>query len=161
MECLDCGHTMTTGRENVKYDASGLPGVTLVGVEVSRCARCGAHEVAIPHIDELHRVMACAVIRKPARLTPTEIRFLRASIGWSGRELAAHMGTAAETVSRWEHGRASIGAQADRLLRLIVLHAQPVAPFELADLKNVGRHASAELRAWLVASGTGWTAEAA
>ena len=29
---------MTTRRENVRYDASGLPGVTLVGVEVSRCA---------------------------------------------------------------------------------------------------------------------------
>ena len=161
MECLDCGHTLTTHRENFKYDASGLPSVTLVGVEVSRCARCGHHDVAVPHIEELHRVMACAVIRKPARLTPAEIRFLRTTLGWSGQELAAHMGAAAETVSRWEHGRTPIGAQADRLLRLIVLHAQPVAPFDLADLKNIGSHAPAEMRTRLVAGAAGWTAEAA
>ena len=36
MKCFGCGHGMTSGRENVKYDASGLPGVTLVDVEVSR-----------------------------------------------------------------------------------------------------------------------------
>ena len=161
MECLDCGHDMDTRPENVKYDASGLSDVTLAGVEVSRCARCGAHEVAIPHIEELHRVMACAVIRKPARLTPAEIRFLRKSLGWSGQELGAHMGTAAETVSRWENGRTPIGAQADRLLRLIVLCARLVAPFELAELKNIGRRRPAELRARLVAGAHGWTAEAA
>ena len=161
MECLDCGHAMTTRRENFKYDAAGLPGVTLVGVDVSRCPPCGAREVAIPHIEDLHRVLACAVIRKSARLTPAEIRFLRKSIGWSGQELGAHMGTAGETVSRWENGRTPIGAQADRLLRLIVLHARPAEAFDLADLKDIGRETPAELRARLVAGTTGWTAEAA
>ena len=161
MECLDCGHAMATRRENVRYDASGLPGVTLVGVEVSRCAGCGAHEVAIPHIGELHRVMACAVLRKPARLTPAEIRFLRKSLGWSGRELGAYMGAAGETVSRWENGRTPIGTQADRLLRLLVLHVCPVAPFDLVHLKDIGRETPAELRARLVAGTTGWTTEAA
>ena len=161
MNCFDCGHAMTTRRENVKYDASGLPGVTLVGVEVSRCAHCGGHEMAIPRIEELHHVMARAVVRKPARLTPAEIRFLRTSLGWSGQTLADHMGTAAETVSRWENGRTPIGAQADRLLRLMVLHEQPVEPFDLADLKGVAKQAPAELRTRLVAGATGWTADAA
>ena len=67
MKCLNCGHTMATRRENVKYDASGLHGVTLVGVEVNRCANCGDYQVAIPHIAELHRVMANSVVRKPTR----------------------------------------------------------------------------------------------
>ena len=75
---------MTTRRENMSYDTSGLPGVTLAGVEVSRCAHCGEHEVAIPRIAGLHRVMAHAVIRKSSRPTPAETRFLRRTLGWSG-----------------------------------------------------------------------------
>lgn len=74
----------TTRRESVRYDASGLPGVTLVGVEVSRCGHCGEHEVAIPRIADLHRAMAHAVVRKSNRPTPAEIRFLRRALDSSG-----------------------------------------------------------------------------
>ena len=122
---------MTTHRENVRYDASGLPDVTLVGVDVGRCAHCGEHEVAIPHIADLHRVMAHAVVRKPNHLTPAEIRFLRRTLGWSGRDFADHMGATAETVSRWENGRTPVGTQADRLLRLMVL--QPAIKRQLDE----------------------------
>ena len=113
-KCLQCGHAMTTRRENVRYDASGLPGVTLVGVEVSRCAHCGEYELAIPHIADLHRVMAHAVVRKSSRLTPIEIRFLGRTQGWSSQDFADYMGTTAETVSRRENGRTPMGGQADR-----------------------------------------------
>ena len=160
LNCFNCGHGMTTGRENVKYDASGLPGVTLVDVEVSRCGHCGQYEVAIPRIEELHRVMAIALVRKAARLTPAEIRFLRTTLGWSSRELADHMGAAAETVSRWEHGKTPIGPQADRLLRLMVLHRTLPESFDLSHLKDVARQSPADLRARLIGSKAGWTAEA-
>ena len=152
---------MTTRRENVRYDASGLPGVTLVGVEVSRCAHCGEHEVAIPHIADLHRAMAHALVRKPSRLTPGEIRFLRRTLDWSGQDFAEHMGTTAETVSRWENGRAAMGAQADRLLRLLVLHRQPAPSYDLAEMKHIGRRDATDLRTRLVPTDTGWAAEAA
>lgn len=160
LNCFGCGHAMTTGRENVKYDESGLPGVTLVDVEVSRCGHCGQYEVAIPRIEELHRVMATAVVRKSARLTPAEIRFLRTALGWSGRELADHMGAAPETVSRWEHGKAPIGPQADRLLRLMVLHRTSPESFDVSDLKGVAAQAPADLRTRLISGTAGWTAEA-
>lgn len=161
MKCFGCGHGMTTGRENVKYDASGLPGVTLVDIEVSRCGHCGQSEVAIPRIEELHRMMAMAVVRKSARLTPAEVRFLRTTLGWSGRELADHMGATAETVSRWENGRTPVGPQADRLLRLMVLHRTSPASLDLSDLKDVARQAPADLRTRLTGSKAGWTVEAA
>ena len=159
LKCFGCGHGMTTGRENVKYDASGLPGVTLVDVEVSRCGHCGQYEVAIPRIEELHRVMAIALVRKSARLTPAEIRFLRTTLGWSSRELADHMGAAAETVSRWEHGKTPMGPQADRLLRLMVLHRRSPESFDLSRLKDVAREAPADLSTRLLGDKTGWTAE--
>ena len=160
LKCFACGYGMTTGRENVKYDASGLPGVTLLNVEVSRCGHCGQYEVAIPHIEELHRVMALAVARKSARLTPAEIRFLRTTLGWSGRELADHMGATAETVSRWEHGKTPMGPQADRLLRLMVLHRTLPESFDLSHLKDVATQAPADLRTRLIGGKAGWTAEA-
>ncbi len=160
MKCFGCGHEMTTGRENVKYDACGLPGVTLVDVEVSRCGQCGQYEVAIPRMEELHHVMAIAVVRKSARLTPAEVRFLRTTLGWSGRELADHMGAAPETVSRWEHGRTPVGPQADRLLRLMVLHRTSPESVDLSDLKSVAAQAPADLRTRLIGGTAGWTAEA-
>ena len=150
MTCFHCGHTMTTRRENVRYDASGLPGVTLVGVDVSRCAHCGEHEAAIPHIADLHHAMAHALIRKTTRLTPAEVRFLRRSLDRSGQEFADHMGTTAETVSRWENGRTPIGAQADRLLRLMVLQGQPSDSYDLAEMKRIARQEAIELRTRLV-----------
>ena len=73
MKCMQCGHAVTTKRENVPYTA--LPGTVLVGVDVSRCPNCGEYEVAIPAIDELNRVLAGAVIRKPARLSGGPGRF--------------------------------------------------------------------------------------
>ncbi len=160
MKCLNCGHTMATRRENVKYDASGLHGVTLVGVEVNRCANCGDYQVAIPHIAELHRVMANSVVRKPTRLTPAEIRFLRKSLGWSGHDFADHMGVTIETVSRWENGKTAMGPQADRLLRLMVLHEEPAEHFDLAELKGIAQGTPTELPTRLVAGNTGWAAEA-
>jgi hypothetical protein len=78
---------MKTKRENYRYEAVGLPGITLQGVEVSRCGKCGEYEIAIPRIEGLHRVIAEAVISKKDRLTAAEIRFLRKHLGWTARNL--------------------------------------------------------------------------
>ena len=134
---------MKTRRENYRYDASGLPYVTLEGVEVSRCQQCGETEVAIPAIEELHRAIGGALIRKRARLAPPEIKYLRKYLGWSGVDFARHMGTTPETVSRWEHGTAAMGAPAERLLRLMVATQAPVRDYPVAMLAQVAAAADA------------------
>src|SRR5215204_234824 len=68
MTCLECGGKMKIGTENYKYDASGLPGITLVDVEVARCAECGEIEVTIPNIEGLHRALAMAISHKRERV---------------------------------------------------------------------------------------------
>ena len=162
MKCLQCGGPMTTTRENVKYDWSGLPGITLMNVEVTRCRKCGEWEVAIPKIEGLHRLIAQTIIRKPARLTPAEIRFLRKSLGWSAADFARAIGTAPETVSRWETGATTMGVQADKLLRLLVVVQEPIKDYHAHDIAEAAAHAAKPLRVSFKADAKGWKmAEAA
>jgi len=99
-----------------------------------RCASCGEYEVAIPAIDELDRTLASAVIRKPARLSGAEVRFLRSYLGYSGADFAKLIGSDPATVSRWEGDKQAIGHHTDLLLRAMVVldakvDAYPIATF--------------------------------
>ena len=53
-----------------------------------------------------------------------------------------------------------MGPQADRLLRLMVLHEEPAEHFDLAELKGIAQGTPTELPTRLVAGNTGWAAEA-
>jgi putative zinc finger/helix-turn-helix YgiT family protein len=161
MKCLNCGAKMKTQKENVHYTACGLPHVTLRNIEVSRCPQCGEEELAIPRIEALHRAIARALIAKPSRLDAAEIRYLRKYLGWSGADFAAHMGTTRETVSRWENGQVLMGAQADRLLRLMVATKGPVKDYLLDTLKAISAKKPQTFRLGLTVAREGWHAEAA
>jgi len=151
---------MTSARENYSYTASGLPYVTLKGVEVRRCPACGEHEVVIPRIEQLHQGIAMAVVSKKSRLTPAEMKFLRKHMGWSGADFARHMGVAPETVSRWENGREPMGGVADRLLRLMVVTQAPNREYAIEALAELEDEASpARIKA--SADRQGWHTELA
>jgi putative zinc finger/helix-turn-helix YgiT family protein len=160
MKCPECNEPMTSSTENYSYAASGLPHVTLVGVEVRRCPACGEHEAVIPKIEQLHKTLSRGVIGKKARLTGAEIRFLRTYLGWSGVDFAKHMGVTAETISRWENGREQMNPVADRLVRLMVVTKSPVADYSLDDLLDLNDHA-APVRLRITAKKGGWNAETA
>jgi putative zinc finger/helix-turn-helix YgiT family protein len=117
--CFNCRHKMRTRRENVPF--LGLPGVVLVGVSVSRCPSCGEYEVAIPNIEELHRVLALRVVEESGRLTSAELKFLRTVLDYTSAEFARLVGASPVTVSRWEHDVQPIGHHADTLVRALVL----------------------------------------
>jgi len=159
MKC-DCGATMTSARENYSYTASGLPYVTLKGVEVRRCPECGEHEVVIPKIEQLHQCIALAIVLKKSRLMPAEVKFLRKHLGWSGADFARHMGVAPETVSRWENGREPMGGVADRLLRLMVVTQAPNRDYAIDALANLEEEAS-PTRIKVFADRQGWHTEQA
>jgi putative zinc finger/helix-turn-helix YgiT family protein len=135
MKCMQCGHAMITKRENVPYTA--LPGTVLVGVEVHRCPNCGEYEVAIPALDELNRVLAAAVVHKPARLSGGEIRFLRAYLGHSGADFARLIGSDPATVSRWESNKQPIGHHADLLLRAMVILDKKVEEYPISKFAEI------------------------
>lgn len=76
MKCIECGTAMKTRKENYCYDECGLKHITLVGVDVSRCPKCGNYEISIPRIEGLHRLIARALIDEGTRFTGAEVRFL-------------------------------------------------------------------------------------
>jgi putative zinc finger/helix-turn-helix YgiT family protein len=137
MKCPNCGARMTASKEDYHYEESGLPNVFLRGVEVRRCGECDEVEVVIPGIEKLHREIATIIVERTDRLAPPETRFLRKWLGLSGVDLAALMGVAKETISRWENGREPMGAVAERLLRLLVEKLGPVDNYPVDILKKL------------------------
>lgn len=156
MTCMECGAAMKTKTENHKYEASGLSGVTLLGVQVSSCPKCGDREVTIPDIEGLHRVIAVTLASKGPRLAPEEMRFLRKYLGLSSADFALHMGVTPETVSRWETGKTPMGATAERLLRMLVLTRQPVSHYPLDLFRTMATEDPKPLRVGMTADEDGW-----
>ena len=128
MKCT-CGSEMKIGKENYRYTESGLDNVTLLGVEVRRCPKCGEWEVVVPRLAELHRLLARAVATKRSLLKPQEIRFLRKYLGYSSADFAHAIDVAPETLSRWENGRSEINRIADLLLRFMALNRDPLTEY--------------------------------
>ena len=130
-------------------------------MEVDRCPKCGAVEIVIPRIEELHRALALAILRKRGRLAAPEVRFLRKYLGWSGADFAKHMGVDAATVSRWENEEQPMGPVADRLLRLMVVTREPVKDYSLDDLIDAARKAARPIRLSMTIRGGRWRAAGA
>jgi putative zinc finger/helix-turn-helix YgiT family protein len=137
MTCLPCGGKLAKKRENYRYTSCGLPNVTLVGVEVRRCGKCGDHEVVIPRIEELHRVLAAAIVRRASRLIPAEVRFLRKYLGYSGVDFAKVIGVSAESVSRWENAKETMRPSVEKLLRMLVAYTQPIRDYPIETLAKI------------------------
>lgn len=161
MKCLECAAPMKTRKEDYRYDECGLKHVTLIGVEVTRCPRCGNYEVSIPRIEDLHRLLAKVLIAKSTRFTGEEVRFLRKSLGWSGTDFARHMGVAEETVSRWENDAAPIGPQADRLLRFLVAQGRLMTRYPTEQLTRIDLKRATATRMKLAIRKERWTVQAA
>jgi putative zinc finger/helix-turn-helix YgiT family protein len=147
MKCTQCDGAMKVTKDaRHRYDESGLKNILLMGVEVRRCDECGEIEVAIPALEQLHQLLARTLILKHDRLTADEIRFLRKHLGLTGVGMAARMGVARETVSRWETGAGKMDAPAERLLRMMVATTEPMTDYA-KELEQVAIGASRPLKA--------------
>ncbi|WP_075207474.1 type II TA system antitoxin MqsA family protein [Archangium violaceum] len=160
MKCLRCGGKMTV-RHETRRAYAGLEGVIIEGVQVRHCPECGEQELSYSNVEQLHAQLALQLARKEAALTPREIRFLRTWLGLSSSDLAKRMGVAKETVSRWERvdKPLAMGATAERLLRLMAVHEQPVEEYPLEQLAHVATSKPAPLQVRLKPRKQGWTAE--
>ncbi|MGA2989289.1 MAG: helix-turn-helix domain-containing protein [Candidatus Korobacteraceae bacterium] len=121
-----CGGQVTAFRGDYLFLESGLDNVTLRGVKLLRCRKCGSLTPVLTKINELMRVIASAVVLKPSALTGKEIRYLRKYIGLTGEQFGKKLGLTKEHVSRLETEKHSVGEQTERLIRYLAISTDPV-----------------------------------
>lgn len=135
MKCQICEHgEFIETLENYHYRECGLDNVTLVDLNVRKCPECGNIMPLIPNIEGLHDALARVIINKNCALTPTEIVFLRKSLGWSGTDFAKNMHCDKPQVSKWEHGTVTMSKPYDLLLREMVVSGKKITDYHRADI---------------------------
>jgi len=121
VECNACGAVAEVVRGSYAFTECGLKNVVLQGVEIIQCPVCGDEQVLIPHMDELMRTLALAVISQPYRLQGEDVRFIRKYLKMTQAELASYLEIDKTNLSKWENNEDQIGEQSDRLIRSIAL----------------------------------------
>ncbi len=162
MKCPSCRKAeLDTRRENYRYDESGLADVVLHDLEVSRCPNCGEVLAHIPRMANLHRSIALVLLKKTGKLAPTEIRYLRKSLGWSGADFARHLHVDPSTVSRWENEKSPqpMDDGNEIALRLAVAHGEQIDEYEIGELPHIAQGEAAPVHIKLRAGKSGWTSE--
>lgn len=133
MKCNE-GHEMQERTGNAAFELAEGVSITLKGSRIFRCAECGVESPVVPAPAALVRAAAEAMAKAPNKLGPKEIRFLRKSLGFSGKDFAAKINVDAGTVSRWERGAETMGPANERLLRLMVLAGEAVGEYPLEEM---------------------------
>ena len=115
--CGECGESMTRVPACVPYPECGLDNVRLHQVPVWECVN-GHRDLQVPAVDELHQVLALAIITQSWRLKGQEVRFLRKHLGYTARHFSSLIGLSHVTLSRFENNRVEIPRKMDALVRL-------------------------------------------
>jgi putative zinc finger/helix-turn-helix YgiT family protein len=133
--CPRCGSKeLTTSVEARPYTEGGLPHVVFANVEVRRCGSCGNEALVLSNIDGLHRAIARTLVRKPARLSGSEIRFLRKYLGVSSATFADLLGTTDEIVLAWEGSAQRLPIRTEIAIRVLVAARQPVTSYPVEKI---------------------------
>lgn len=117
------------------YTESGLDNVYLYNISVIQDVE-GEQTICIPHVNELHKVIAKALLQKRGELTGKEIRFLRTYVLFSQAELASLIGKDGQTIGRWERGECPIDKSMDMLVRIAIAQKMDI-PAILANLSHI------------------------
>lgn len=104
------------------YKESGLDNVYLYNISVVQDIN-NEQVFYIPHINQLHDVIAQAIINKKGLLNGKEIRFIRTHACLLQSQLAEEIGRDTQSVGRWERGEVTIDRSMDMLIRLVVSKA--------------------------------------
>jgi putative zinc finger/helix-turn-helix YgiT family protein len=161
MKCAECGGSLKVTGNTHRYVESGLPRVVLHGVQVRKCPKCGAEEVAIPNIAGLHRCIASMLVARKSALVAAELRFLRQFLGHSSKDFAKTLGVTPETMSRWENASRDIPPVVDRVVRLLVAHTQPRTDYTADMLSKIRPTPPKNARMELRLRRDGWEADRA
>lgn len=106
--------------------------VEIPNFAVPRCPNCGDMIFDSPATRSIDQALRDQI----GLLSPEQIRYNREALGLTQEQLAASLGIAAATISRWESGYQIQQRAMDRLLRLYFAHANVRA--SLGDEAHLG-----------------------
>lgn len=129
-----CGERSKVVRGNYLFLESGLDNVVLRNVKLLKCQQCGSVTPMLSKINQLMRLITCALVLKRSELTGKEVRFLRKYIGFTGEQLGRKLGLTKEHISRMENDKHPVGTQTERLVRYVAMSADADLPCELKQL---------------------------
>jgi len=109
-----------------QYSESGLDNVFLINIPALECPNCGHQSVIIPRPEELHRILAEAIVRKPFKLSGKEIRFLRTALGYSGSDFSKEVKFDYFHFNKVENGHLAVSDELDKEIRLKYLSLRGV-----------------------------------
>ena len=99
-ECSNCSADARIVRGSRPFKETALPNVILRDVEIIRCDECGNEDPIIPHVNDLMRTLALAVVAQPYRLSGSEVRFLRKYLKKTGDQFAGLIHVDKTTLSK-------------------------------------------------------------
>lgn len=134
MKCQNCESSRELKKEkrDLKYTECGLSNIVLVNATVFKCSNCSEEYYDYGNINELHKLIAGALISQASILTGPEIRFLRKHTGYSKDYFAEVLGVQERTVYRWEKGE-NITPQVDKAIRMAIALTQPDRDYDYHD----------------------------
>lgn len=102
-----------------REDLLGIP-VVLLNAVIRVVDESGEETFAIPNMRGLVAAVAMSRCLMPRKIAGKEIRFMRKALEMTGREFAAELDIAPETLSRWENDGRVIGGNGEKMLRHLV-----------------------------------------
>jgi hypothetical protein len=89
----------------VPYQINEQNVVTLLGLVNSPRGSPSSPTLTIPHLPELHKTIARALLCKPSLLSGRELQFVRQVAGLTSEKLAIRLGVVKDTIVLWERAR--------------------------------------------------------
>jgi DNA-binding transcriptional regulator YiaG len=140
--CSNCGAKARIVKGDYEFKESGLRDVTLLDINLIKCAKCGNVDPILSGVDDVLDLLAVAVLQKQYRLEGAELRFLRKHVGLNQEEFSKLMHVDKTTLSKWENDEDQIGIRSDLLARTVVISRD----------KHLEKRAAAHIQAFLKAA---------
>ena len=110
---MACGGGLVASIGEERIDAGGV--TFAADVPHNACSTCGERYLAADDLERLE-LAAAVELARIGRRTGSALRFMRKALGFRAKDLAALLGVAPETFSRWETGEREPDAHAFALV---------------------------------------------
>lgn len=119
MKCVECGVSVHLTNGQTQIDIGLDKPVRVQGVEYGECESCGEVYEFVPRYPLLLRSTALELAKKPGRLTPKEIRFLREVLDLKSKDMANRISVDKTTYSKYENGKQRMDKSIEMLFRVV------------------------------------------